>query len=98
MLKPLITPIGAVVIGVTAGLGEEAAVRGILQPRLGIVLSNLLFTGVHAFQYGFDALLVVFALGVVLGIIRRRTNTTVACITHGTYDFILVMFSALSGG
>lgn len=34
-----ISPIGALVIGVTAGLGEELGVRGVLQPRLGIWLS-----------------------------------------------------------
>ncbi|MCX7861282.1 MAG: hypothetical protein N2385_14415 [Chloroflexus sp.] len=39
------------VIGVTAGLGEELGVRGVLQPRLGIWLSNLFFTSLHAFQY-----------------------------------------------
>ncbi len=61
------SPIGAVVIGVTAGLGEELAVRGALQPRLGILLSNLFFMSLHALQYNWDALLVVFAVGMVCG-------------------------------
>ncbi|NLT43534.1 MAG: CPBP family intramembrane metalloprotease [Anaerolineae bacterium] len=91
LLAPFLTPIGAVVLGLSAGLGEEVAVRGVLQPRLGILLSNLLFTALHAFQYNWDALLVVFLLGVVLGIIRRRTNTTTSVVVHGVYDFTLVV-------
>lgn len=88
-----ISPLGAVVVGVTAGLGEELAVRGVMQPRLGILLSNLCFTGLHAFQYGWDALLVVFVVGMALGVLRRRTNTTTSAIAHGLYDFILIIAS-----
>lgn len=95
LLGSLISPIGAVVIGVTAGVGEEMVVRGVLQPRLGILVSNLFFVGLHAFQYGFDALLSVFIIGLILGILRARTNTTTSAIAHGTYDFVLVMISAL---
>lgn len=87
--------IGAVVIGVTAGLGEELAIRGVLQPRLGILPSNLFFTSLHAFQYSWDALLVVFIIGMVLGLIRRRTNTTTSAIVHGTYNFLLIMAAVL---
>ncbi|NPV07746.1 MAG: CPBP family intramembrane metalloprotease [Anaerolineae bacterium] len=91
LLAPFMTPIGAVVLGLSAGLGEELAVRGVLQPRLGILLSNLLFTSLHAFQYNWDALVVVFLLGAVLGLIRRRTNTATSVIVHGVYDFVLVL-------
>lgn len=98
LLKPLITPQGAILIGLTAGIGEEVVVRGVLQPRFGIVLSNLFFVSLHAFQYGFDGLLSVFAAGLVLGILRARTNTTTSAITHGTYDFILVLMSWYMSG
>jgi membrane protease YdiL (CAAX protease family) len=98
LLKPLITPQGALIIGITAGVGEELLVRGVLQPRLGIVLSNLFFTSLHAFQYGFDGLLSVFMAGMVLGVVRARTNTSTSAIVHGTYDFILVMGAALTAG
>lgn len=98
LLGGLINPIGAVIIGITAGLGEEIAVRGVLQPRLGIVLANLAFTAAHAYQYGFDGLLSVFLVGIILGLIRQRTNTSTAAITHGTYDFLLVMATLLGIG
>lgn len=93
LMRQLITPEGAVLIGVTAGVGEELAVRGLLQPRIGLIASNLVFTSLHAFQYGADALLSVFIIGMVLGLIRMRTNTTTSAIVHGVYDFVLVMAS-----
>ncbi len=89
------SPLGAVVLGVTAGLGEELAVRGVLQPRLGILVSNLFFISLHAFQYNWNTLLVIFVVGLTLGVLRKRTNTTTSAITHGVYDFILVMLTVL---
>jgi uncharacterized protein len=93
-----LSPLGALVIGLSAGLGEEVAVRGALQPRLGILLPNLFFTGAHALQYSWDSLIVVFTIGVVLGLVRRRTNTTTAAIAHGTYDALLVGMAAAGLG
>jgi membrane protease YdiL (CAAX protease family) len=98
LLANLITPLGAILIGVTAGVGEEMAVRGLLQPRIGLIASNLVFTGLHAFQYGPDGLLSVFLIGLVLGIIRARTNTTTSAIVHGIYDFVLVMWTVILAG
>lgn len=95
LLRGVTNPVGAILIGVTAGIGEEMAFRGLLQPRIGLIFANLLFTSVHAFQYGFDALLSVFIVGLILGIVRARTNTTTAAIVHGVYNFTLVMMSVL---
>jgi hypothetical protein len=91
------TPLGAIIIGVTAGLGEEVAVRGILQPRLGILLSNCFFTAMHAYQYHWDALCSVFITGLVLGLIRKKTNTTVSAIVHGGFDFVLILMAIPKG-
>lgn len=93
LMSQLLTPVGAVLIGVTAGIGEELAVRGLLQPRIGLIASNLVFTSLHAYQYGLDALLSVFIIGLVLGLIRARTNTSTSAIVHGVYNFTLVMAS-----
>jgi len=95
------SPIGAVVVGVTAGLSEEMAVRGVLQPRLGILLSNVVFTALHALQYNWDALLSVFLIGLLLGLVRRRYNTTTSAIVHGTYDYLamlLTIYAPHAGG
>ncbi len=98
LLSQLITPLGAVLIGVTAGVGEEMAIRGLLQPRIGLIASNLVFTAVHALQYGVDALLSVFIIGLVLGVIRAKSNTTTSAIVHGVYDFVLIMTSVFVAG
>lgn len=96
LMQYSLSPVGAVVVGLTAGLGEELAVRGVLQPRLGIVLADLFFAALHAFQYNFDAVLSVFVIGLVLGLIRRYSNTTTSAITHGTYDFLLTILSIVA--
>ena len=90
------SPLGAVILGITAGLGEELAVRGVLQPRLGILLSNLLFAALHALQYNWDGILIVFLIGLVFGVLRKATNTTTSAIAHGLYDFLVVMAVVLN--
>jgi membrane protease YdiL (CAAX protease family) len=90
LMKSAINPLGALVIGVTAGLGEELVFRGVLQPRLGILLANLLFTAMHAAQYNLDGLLSVFIVGLLLGLVRKLTNTTTSAVVHGLYDLILI--------
>jgi membrane protease YdiL (CAAX protease family) len=93
LLAYAINPVGAVVIGVSAGLGEELAVRGVLQPRMGLLLSNLFFVSLHAMQYSWDALLVVFVVGLVCGVVRNYSNTSTAAIVHGVYNFTLIMLA-----
>jgi membrane protease YdiL (CAAX protease family) len=83
--------VGATVAAVVAGFGEELVFRGVLQPRLGILLPALTFAAVHALQYNFDALIQVLFLGVVFGLVRKRTNTTTSAIIHGGYDFVLLL-------
>jgi membrane protease YdiL (CAAX protease family) len=87
--------VGAIAVGVTAGLGEEVVVRGVLQPRLGILLSNVAFTAAHAYQYHWDALLQVFIIGLVLGVVRRRTDTTTTALIHSGYDVVALGAAAL---
>lgn len=93
LLGSAFSPLGAVVIGITAGLGEELSVRGLLQPRFGIVASSVVFASAHAYQYGPDALLSVFLLGIGLGIIRAYRSTTVSALAHGSYDCLAVLAS-----
>jgi membrane protease YdiL (CAAX protease family) len=82
---------GAVfLIGLTAGVGEELIWRGVLQPRYGLILTTLSFTAIHAFQYGAGALVSVFLAGLVLGLVRQRTNTTTSMVVHASYDIWLI--------
>ena len=90
-----ISPIGAISVAVSAGVGEELIARGLLQPRFGWFLPNLAFAVAHAFQYGPDGVVSVFLTGAALAAVRARWNTTAAAFTHGFYDFNLVLGAAL---
>ena len=83
-------------LAAAAGLGEELLFRGALQPIFGIVPTSLLFALSHA-QYSLSpATLAVFLLSLVLGIIRKRSNTTVAILVHAGYNFVLGLLSLLA--
>ncbi|MDK2917148.1 MAG: hypothetical protein PWR25_1705 [Euryarchaeota archaeon] len=87
---------GIIVASVAAGFGEEVSIRGLLQPRFGILLPALLFASLHAFQYSWDGLISVFLAGILFAYIRQYTNTTTSAITHTVYD--LVLFSMMMVG
>ena len=97
LLGPLFeTPWGILSVGLAAALGEEPLFRGALQPRFGLLVTALLFALVHN-NYGLSfATLVVFVLGLVLGVERIRYNTTTAIITHATYNSLLGVLAYLA--
>jgi membrane protease YdiL (CAAX protease family) len=83
-------------LAAAAGVGEELLFRGALQPVFGIVPTSLIFAVSHV-QYGLTpATLAIFLLSVVLGIIRKRSSTTVAILVHAGYNFILGLMSLLA--
>jgi membrane protease YdiL (CAAX protease family) len=90
-----VSPVGAVSVAISAGVGEELIARGLFQPRFGWLLPNLAFAMAHAFQYGPDSVVSVFLTGAVLAAVRARWNTTASALTHGLYDFILVFASTV---
>src|SRR5262249_57168061 len=85
-----ITPARAVLLGLSAGIGEEITLRGALQPRLGIPLTAAFFAALHV-QYSWFGMLVIFLLGVLLGQVRQRASTTSAMIAHGAYDMLAAL-------
>jgi len=96
MTEQLQNPIGALLIGISAGAGEEAVFRGALQPRYGIALTSLLFALVHAPQYGLNlAILGLVAVSVLLGLLRKHVNTTAAMIAHALYNAVVVMLQTV---
>ena len=87
--------LGAALIGITAGVGEELLFRGALQPRFGLILTSTAFAVIHAPQYGLSLIiLALFAVGVILGIERQRFGTLAAMLTHALYNFIAVMLAS----
>jgi len=89
LLASSMTPGRVVLLGLSAGIGEEVTLRGGLQPRLGIVLTSLLFAALHV-QYSWFGMVLVFTLGLALGLIRKHASTTAAIIVHGVYDMLAV--------
>jgi membrane protease YdiL (CAAX protease family) len=96
LFSSYLTPVAAVTAAIVAGVGEELAIRGVLQPRFGIPLSVMVFASLHAYQYAWDGVLSVFLAGFVFAALREKTNTSVCAITHATYD--LVLFALLMAG
>ena len=76
-------------LGVSAGVGEELSLRGALQPKLGIFLTSLLFALLHV-QYSWFGVGIILLLGLTLGTIRSHTSTTAAILVHGLYDMFAV--------
>ena len=93
LLGGLFNPWGALLIGVAAGLSEELVFRGALQPRFGLLLTSILFALMHSQYILSFAMLVVFLLGLVLGIVRNKVNTTAAILTHALYNTVLVLIA-----
>ncbi|MCA9949460.1 MAG: CPBP family intramembrane metalloprotease [Anaerolineales bacterium] len=84
------------ILALAAGIGEEILFRGAIQPVFGLVTTSLLFAVVHV-QYGFTPItVVVFLIGIILGLIRRRYNTTTAIFVHVGYNFTLGLLSLLA--
>ncbi len=80
---------GILTLGLAAALGEEAIFRGALQPRFGLLLTAVLFALVHS-NYGLTlSTVVVLTLGLALGLLRQRTNTTTTMVTHAAYNMTL---------
>lgn len=79
-----------VLLGLSAGVGEEVFVRGALQPRLGLLLSNLLFAVAHV-QYSWFGIGTVAVIGLVLGLVRHWRSTTAAILVHMIYNIIAAL-------
>jgi len=83
------TPVGIAAIALLPAICEEILFRGALQPRLGLVVTALLFTSIHTqYSISFDTF-AVFVLALGLGLLRKYTNTTTAIVCHATYNLIV---------
>jgi hypothetical protein len=83
---------GSLLLGASAGFGEEVAMRGALQPRLGLGLTALVFAVLHV-HYSWFGMVTILMLGLLLGVVRDRTSTTVAILIHSLYDIAAVFAS-----
>ncbi|HRQ37326.1 MAG TPA: CPBP family intramembrane metalloprotease [Chloroflexota bacterium] len=85
-------------LALATGISEEILFRGALQPVLGLWVTAVLFALVHV-QYGLltPATLALLIIGLVLGILRQRHNTTLAIFVHAGYNFALGLMALLAG-
>ncbi len=80
-------PLGIILLGLLPAVVEETLFRGALIPRLGVVVTAILFAALHS-QYALTfATLEVFVLGIGLGWLRVRSGSTLPCmVTHAGYN------------
>ena len=79
---------GAIIfLGLLAAVVEETLFRGAMQPRLGILVTSILFAALHT-QYAVSfATLEVLVLGLGLGWLRAQSGSTLpGMVTHAGYD------------
>jgi membrane protease YdiL (CAAX protease family) len=90
MIGPLVSSaLGILTLGLAAALGEESLFRGALQPRFGLLLTTILFALLHS-NYGITlSTLLVFVVGLALGLLRLRANTSTAMLAHAIYNMAL---------
>jgi membrane protease YdiL (CAAX protease family) len=90
------TPIGALVLGASTGIGEELLFRGAIQPRYGIILTSALWALLHT-QYQFSfVILGLFGVGILFGLIRKYVGTTAVVIAHAVYNIAVVSLQTLA--
>jgi hypothetical protein len=85
-------PFQMLMLGLSAGIGEEITLRGALQPRLGILGTSLLFAVLHV-QYSWYGMLSIVAFGIILGLVRKGGGTTSAILVHTLYDILALVFA-----
>ena len=82
-------------IALAAGVDEELLFRGVLQPRIGLFMSAIVFASFHL-QYTCHGLpsagnLEIVVLGVLFGLLRQRAGLPAAILAHAAYDASILL-------
>ena len=82
----------ALLLAVGSGLGEELFFRGFLQPRLGILLTSVVFALAHLNYGSVSEVVVVFVLSLALGLAYRVTgNLWTPVAAHFTFNLVQLL-------
>lgn len=93
LVSGVTNPAVAIILALATGIGEEIFFRGALQPRLGMVLTSILFVFLHA-QYGFTWILLgLFLVSMVFGWLAKNHGTMAAVVAHVTYNLVAVILN-----
>ena len=97
VLVPLfarIGPIGVIVLGAAAGIGEEWLFRGVLQPVIGLAAASVVFglahvSGKRMLSFGVWAT----GMGLLMGGLAIATDGLMApMVAHGVYDMLALEY------
>lgn len=83
----------ALMVALTAGIGEEIAFRGALQPIFGFWFTAVVFVISHTQYTLTPAALIILIVAIAFGLIRNHFNTTAAILTHFLYNFTLLLLT-----
>jgi len=86
---------GVLLMGLATGVGEEMIYRGALQPALGVWITSFLFAISHI-QYLNPGIIVIFALGLLLGYTRNKWGLTTAILTHAVYNSLVGLLALMA--
>lgn len=93
LVSGVTNPFVAIILALATGVGEEIFFRGALQPRMGMVLTSILFVFLHA-QYGFTWILLgLFLVSMVFGWLAKNHGTMAAVIAHVIYNLLAVLLN-----
>ncbi|MBS2004590.1 MAG: CPBP family intramembrane metalloprotease [Cyanobacteria bacterium SZAS LIN-5] len=85
----------ALATAIFAGVGEETLIRGALQPVLGLVPAAILHGVLHAqFQHAPIFIIQVAGWSILMGIVKRYTNTSTTIIGHAGFNFVTTFLFA----
>lgn len=85
----------ALILSVSAAVGEEIFFRGALQPIFGNILTSVFFALLHTQSLISPAVIILFFISLGLGWIRERYSTTAAIFAHFVYNFVQLLLLIL---
>ncbi len=87
----------AIATAICAGIGEETLIRGALQPVFGIVPAAVLHGMLHGqFAHAPIFIVQVAIWSIMMGLVKRWTNTTTTIIGHAGFNLITTFLFAFN--
>lgn len=85
----------ALMLSLSAAVGEEILFRGALQPVFGNLSTSVFFALMHTQNLASVGVVLIFIVSYLLGRLRERRGTVAAMAGHFTYNFIQLGFLIL---